>query len=138
ERRDRLQDEVLAGVGTAFELPQGGQLELAGRVGRRNAHNGATIVQRALEDSAIDLGGLGTVRLLAIGGVVGGNLYDVLRLRWALKGATGRRFGCAAGRSHALDAKEHFQQIFLSLAQLLGAGVSIGSGLSIPGLGDAL
>jgi hypothetical protein len=58
-------DEVLARVGTSFELPQGGQLELAGSVGGRNADDGATIMQCGLKDPAIELGG--PVPRLAVG-----------------------------------------------------------------------
>src|SRR2546423_597582 len=64
QRYHRLQDEVLARVDIALELPQRWQLELARRVSRRNADDGAAILERTLEDSAIDVGGLDTSRLL--------------------------------------------------------------------------
>jgi hypothetical protein len=131
---------VLARVGVALELPKGRQLEISGNVGRRDADDGATILERAVQVSAVDLGGLGTARLLAIGGVVGGNLYCVL-LSSAVEGTAGGRFLREPSNANALGTEEHVQQFFLLctqiLAKLFAAGVRIGPGLSIRALGNA-
>jgi hypothetical protein len=60
----------------------------------------------------------------------------------ALEGVAGWGLGHAAGSAHAFDAEEHFQQIFLSRAQvcaeLFGAGIGVDPSLSILALGNAL
>ena len=54
--------------------------------GSRDGDHRATVLKRALEHWAVDLGGLDTVGLLAIGGVIGGDLYHVLLCRLLRRG----------------------------------------------------
>ena len=115
-----------------LHLPQGRQLEFSGSVIGRNADDGATIVERALKDPAVDLRRLGAASLLAIGGIVGGDLYCIRGP--ALEGAAGLGFWL---RANALDAEQNFQQIFLPCAQalvkFLGAGIGAGPALLVLG-----
>ena len=59
-----------------------------------------------------------------------------------LKGLRDGDLGHVAGGAHAFNAEEHFQQIFLSRAQvcteLFGAGVGVDPSLAILALGNAL